>query len=173
MYKFTERDIDWEIILDKVSEQQLSVFADKDTEYRKYNNTSFSEALLKDLNKWADILNKIICLDLEVVNVVARYLSNLHKTNYRKVRIALIKKYNDTLEMYKEYLESFYGAKDYLSLSNANEATDINEALNSLMLLDTDNRDYQITNYIEDKCIDGDIHTLINIITINKINNLQ
>lgn len=66
-----------------------------------------------------------------------------------------------------------YRAKDYLEVNTPEDVYDINEAINQILTLDLENKDYHIANYIEDKCIDGDLHTLVNIITINKLKNLQ
>lgn len=87
MYKFAESSLDWDIILEGISEQQFQYFEDKDTEYKQYSNTYFTQQFEYELDKWVDILNKTICLDFEVINILARYLSNQHKINYRKVRV--------------------------------------------------------------------------------------
>ena len=173
MYKFTESNLDWDIILEGISEIQLGYFVGKDKEYKQYSNTYFTQQFEYELDKWVDILNKTICLDFEVINILARYLSNQHKINYRKVRGELVKRYYDVLSEYHEYLEYMYRAKDYLEVNTPEEVHDINEAINQILTLDLENKDYHIANYIEDKCIDGDLHTLVNIITINKLKSLQ
>lgn len=73
MYKFTERDLDWDIILEGISETQLDYFVGKDTDYRKYSNRQINEECRANITKWANVLNSCIVLDYEVLDVVARY----------------------------------------------------------------------------------------------------
>ena len=177
MYKFTERDLDWDIILEGISETQLDYFVGKDTDYRKYSNRQINEECRANITKWANVLNSCIVLDYEVLDVVARYLSNIHKTEFRFIRGELVREYSTLLDEYNEYLSSYYGAEGYLYLYSADDIELINQAINHITRLEISAREKEekLSNYLDEMCLgkENNLQNLIKILTISKLSNLM
>lgn len=175
MVKFTKENLDWDIILENISEKQLSVFTDEETKYQEYTFCVLSTNLRDDITRWATILYHCLVLDPKTIGKASMKLANEYQVNHRKIRYALVHELINKLEDYNNYLVDMYQAKDYLVLNNEENILILNQEINKLTLSESINKENDLDNILNDLCV-KDIHNrynLRNILTLDKIDRLN